>query len=421
MQNENINYSQEEELQDQNDDLLIHNEEDGNEEIESLEQQADQADVKEKIKLDYTIESPQERTELVRKIVESLPPQKLTHRYLQILADYIIFAMTKQERKSKKINTDNRMVTINKREMSLEGLISKFENGEDGIYNLITEDKNIIFTPKISITEQDIETIPALKELREAIKTIEQEEKRARGKRKYLLKKQLIQMRQDQYVIKNSYKQPVYCLNAVKNFNNIRFDDHIIVNADGTIQDKSLISFFNPKHISALLCNYLKLKESCQGRFYTDGYYLIKDLDNLIDKTLKEKYPLYYSLMLHKIDGKQNIEIQKLLEQQHGIKHSVEYISSLWRNKIPKLMADQAKKDYLQWYFTMKEKGKWKKCSRCNEIKLAHNDFFSKNNSSKDGFYSICKCCRNQKTKQQKKGPLIIKRIPYNRTENNNN
>lgn len=45
------------------------------------------------------------------------------------------------------------MVTINKRETSFEGLISKFENGEDGIYNLITEDKNIIFTPKISITE----------------------------------------------------------------------------------------------------------------------------------------------------------------------------------------------------------------------------------------------------------------------------
>jgi hypothetical protein len=62
-------------------------------------------------------------------------------------------------------------------------------------------------------------------------------------------------------------------------------------------------------------------------------------------------------------------------------------------------LADQAKKDYLNWYFTIKEKGKWKKCSRCQEIKLAHNEFFSKNNSSKDGFYSICKCCRNQKNK----------------------
>ena len=34
--------------------------------------------------------------------------------------------------------TENRMVTINRRETSLEGLVAQFENGEDGIYNLIT-------------------------------------------------------------------------------------------------------------------------------------------------------------------------------------------------------------------------------------------------------------------------------------------
>ena len=122
------------------------------------------------IKLDYTLESPQERVELTKKIVESLPPERLTNRYLEILANYIIFAMTKEEKKTRKINTDNRMVTINKREISFEGLVSKFENGEDGIYNMITNDKNIIFTPKISITEEDLENIPDLRKLKEAIK-----------------------------------------------------------------------------------------------------------------------------------------------------------------------------------------------------------------------------------------------------------
>ena len=58
------------------------------------------------LKLDYTIESPVQRNELVKKIVESLPPQRLTNRYLEILADYIIFAMTKEERKTKNINTE---------------------------------------------------------------------------------------------------------------------------------------------------------------------------------------------------------------------------------------------------------------------------------------------------------------------------
>jgi hypothetical protein len=53
--------------------------------------------------------------------------------------------MEKQEKKEKKILTENRLTTVNKRETSFEGLVSQFENGEDGIYSLITEDKNTIF------------------------------------------------------------------------------------------------------------------------------------------------------------------------------------------------------------------------------------------------------------------------------------
>ena len=371
-----------------------------------------QQEQNEDLRLDYTIESPQERTELVKKIVESLPPQRLTNRYLEILANYIIFAMTKEQKKSKMINTENRMITINKRETSFEGLLTKFENGEDGIYNMIIEnDKNVIFTPKIRITEEDVNEIPALKHLREAIKVVQEQEKKAKGKRKFLLKKQIIQMRQDQYVIKGSYRQPIYCLNAIKNFNNMVFDEDITIKADGSIQDKSIISFMNPKHVSALLCNYSRLKQDCYGKFYTDGYFLMEDLDNLIQRTLKDKYPLYYSLLIYKIDGKQNAEIQRLLEKEHNVKHSVEYISSLWRNKIPRLIADQAEKEYLTWYYTIKERGRWKKCSRCGEIKLAHNKFFSKNNSSKDGFYSICKSCRNKKITQKKEEYKIVRKI----------
>ena len=374
------------------------------------------------LKLDYTLQTPQQRNELVKQIVAATPPEKLSPKYLQILADYIIFAMTKQQKKEKIINTQNRMVTINKREMSFEGLVTKFENGEDGIYNLIINDKNIIFTPKISITPEDLAEIPPLRALRQAIETVEHDLQSATGRRRYSLKKQLIQMRKDQYVIKTAYNQPIYCLNAVKNFNTIDFRDNIKVE-DGIIYDNSLIALTNPAHISALLCNYVKLKEDCYGKFEADSYYLMQDLENLVDKTLKEDYPFYYSLLIYKIDGKQNAEIQKLLQEEYGIKHSIEYISSLWRKKIPKMIAETAQKDYLTWYYTTKERGRWKKCSKCGQIKLAHNMFFSKNKSSKDGLYSICKCCRNKKTKQDAaapKKPKIIKRIPYIKKEVNN-
>ena len=371
--------------------------EDYKDENENIKEQLIEENIKPTRKLDYSLQTPQERNELVKKIIDETPPEQLTNKYLTILSDYIIFAMDKEERKKKKILTDNRMVTVNRRETSFQGLAGQLENGEDGIYNMIANDKNIIFMPKVTITEEDIKEIPGLKDLRNVIDNVEKQFKATTGKRKCLLKKQLIEMRQDQYVLKSAYRQPMYMMNVTKSFSKLQLDGKITITEDGQVKSTELVSLFDQKHVSALLCNYSKLKEDAWSKFSSDSYYLMEDLDNLIERTLKDKYPLYYDLLIYKIDGKQNIEIQELLNEKHGIKHSVEYISSLWRNKIPKLLAEQAQEDYLIWYYTMQERGKWKRCSRCGEVKLAHNRFFSKNKTSKDGFYSICKCCRNKK------------------------
>lgn len=345
------------------------------------------------IKLDYSIDSPEERNELVKKILEDNPDPG--ERYLEILADYLILCMEKQERKERKILTDNRMTTVNKRETSFEGLVSQFENGEDGIYNLITENKNIIFQPKVTITKKDIEEIPPLKQLREAIAIWEEKSKTATGRDAYIIKSTLIDLRKDQYIIKNAYRRPITLTKITHSKNIMSLDDNVTINEDGTISSTG-ISLTNPAVCSAILCNYSKLKEDSWGYFDGDMWYLIYDFEKTCDKAL-EKYPLYQRIVNCKIDGMQNIDIQLILQQEFGIKHSVEYISSLWRKKIPGLIASQAEDDYLNWYYTQVEPGKYKRCSRCGEIKLAHNRYFSKNKTSKDGFYSICKCCRNKK------------------------
>ena len=109
-------------------------------------------------RLDYTIIDIQERNKKVHEIINSVPVQKLTPYYLEQLTKYL----------TETTQTDG--------------------------------DKNILLVPKIQITENDIETIPGLKELREEIKKIEIRQNAARGKQKFLLTKQLIEMRQDQYV-----------------------------------------------------------------------------------------------------------------------------------------------------------------------------------------------------------------------------
>jgi len=139
------------------------------------------------------------------------------------------------------------MITINKRETSYEGLVIKLENGEDGIYNFMTGgDKNILLVPKIQITENDIATIPGLKELREEIKKIEIKQKAARGKQKFLLTKQLIEMRQDQYVLKSSYKSPIATVKITKSLNQIDLNEHITIDENGDPISDCLISLFNP-------------------------------------------------------------------------------------------------------------------------------------------------------------------------------
>lgn len=311
-------------------------------------------------------------------------------------------AITKEEKKERLYLTDNRRITIDRRETSFEGLVEKFENGEDGIYQMITNDKNIIFQHKQEITQKDIETVPGLKELRESMAQIEEAGKAATGKRKYLLKKQLIEMRRDQYILKNSANPPLF-LSSVspKGTNKIDLSEHRYIDQDGNPQSTGLISFFNPVHISAILCHYNALKIMTQGHYQDDFYYLMEDFDKLLNKALSA-YPAYLDIVKMKVDNKTNFEIQQMLLNKYNIQHSVQYISQLWRSKIPKIIAEQEQHDYLLWQSQNDPNIPMKRCACCKERKPANARFFSRNKTSKDGWYSWCKMCRNKKNAENK-------------------
>ena len=347
-------------------------------------------------KLDYSIADMQKRNQIVHKIIDTIPKERLTPYYLEQLTKYL--TITPNNRKEKMVLTDNRMVTVNKREISFQGLIAKLENGEDGIYNFMTGgDKNIFLVPKIEITEEDRKTVPGLQQLVDEIKKLQIRQKAARGRKRFLLTKQLIEMRRQQYILKSAYKPPIFASKIVKNIKNIDLDEHITINEEGEPESDCFISFFNPQHVSHLLCNYSEIKQDIWGCFEKDLYYLMEDFDVLVDKALKQDYPIFYDIVIYKIDGLTNKEVLKKIKEKHNTSYSVEYLSKLWRKKIPKIIADTAKKDWLVWHFTFEEKGQWKRCSKCHEIKLAHPYFFTKNKTAKDGWYSLCKDCRNKK------------------------
>lgn len=120
------------------------------------------------LKLDYTIEKVEDRIALVNKILEENPEPP--EAYLDLLANYIVIPIERKERKQHNFLTQNRLGVINEHETSYEGLVSSFENSEDGIFNLIHENKIAIFKPKVSITKKDIEEIEPLRQVQEAIR-----------------------------------------------------------------------------------------------------------------------------------------------------------------------------------------------------------------------------------------------------------
>ena len=257
------------------------------------------------IKLDYSLQTPEERNELVKKILEENPEP--SEKYLEILTDYLVLCMEREERKERILLTDNRMATVNKRECSFEGLAAQFENGEDGIYNLMSDSKTMIFKPKVSITKKDLEEIPILKQHVEAIKKVEERLKRASGKDAFILKKTLIEMRKEQYVIKEAYRKPVKLQITPQSRFWIELNEVIHWDDEG-YPIPSGISLLDPKICSLILCNYSKLKQESYDKFQGDLYYLMLAFDEIAHVALLE-YPLYEQLVTYKVDGLQNIDI----------------------------------------------------------------------------------------------------------------
>lgn len=368
--------------------------------------------------LDKEITDPAERVKIVEDILAKTPSEKLTPYILTVLSNYIIFTMDKQERLQNYIITKNHKQTIMKREVSLERFAENVANkrsnwdrdkisSDDILYEFAVNDKNILFTPRDPITQEDIDTIPGLKDMVESINKLVAliKEKKAKGEKYGVLYKQLLDLRHDQYELRAMYKKPIRMLNLKKSICNLDLSEKVTQGEDGLPHSTGIINLYNPTHISLLLTNYSRIKQECWDSFESDTHWIMEDLDNLIEKTFKKDFPLYYDLIIYKIDGKSNAEIQNRLAIDYNIRHTPEYISALWCNKIPKMIAETASKEWLIWHYTVEERGKWKKCSKCGQIKLAHNEFFSRNNTSKDGFYSMCKECRKKNYQAKKMKP----------------
>ena len=355
------------------------------------------------MELDYSLSTSEERVEYVRQLLESKDCPPITDNILTILSDYILFVkdkfQTKKERYTENsILTANREITINKRQISYESLVEKMENGEDGVFNLITDDTTQLLDAKDPVTQKDIDSIPGLKESMIVIESLKKQYAEAHGKRRKKLRTSLIEAWKQVYLIKGSHKAGLMSRAGAKisALAHMSIPEEVWFDDDMMPYSEKPLSLLNPEHIAFLLQYYQLLKQESWELLDSDMRWHLIDLENLVDAALENKYPLLYDMVIWKIDGLTNAQIQEEALKKYGVYHSEQYFSSIWRKRIPRLIAEEAKKHYVIWFYSANNLKQWKKCSKCGELKPAHPLFYAKN-SSKDGWYSQCKDCKNNR------------------------
>lgn len=303
------------------------------------------------------------------------------------------------------IITSNRWQTINKREVYLEQYNTN-SNDNFNIFDIYSENhkefetKNKLLCVKNKITKEDLQN-KYIGQIQESINNLKLKIDDPNYPYKEdipKLKKIIIELRKDQYLIKNYIHSPIIFNKLIFNHkNNINYYQQTGYVKDNNFYyiNDSTIYFSKEQHISALIQNYSILKFNSKKDVQSTIYWILIDFENLLQEFFKtcdnEKYK---DILMYKLYGYSNEFINNFLMRKYQKQYSSSYLSSIINNVLPKLIVDKYKEITTEWLYTFKIKGKWKKCTKCKKIKLANTYNFHKNKKGKYGLHSFCKECK---------------------------
>lgn len=394
-----------------------------------------------RFKLDFTLNTSKERLNYIKTNIDF---NQLTKKDIELCTDYVLYGKEPDKNNTslvdrKEIYIKTKYSSWSKQEpCSLEELMET-PNFDETVFK---KEKNIYRKPKPSIDREKCKDIPGMKELWEQIdqlnrkiqlfeKKIEPEPNEQvpnyTSKELYHLKHLLIELRKEQYMLKDiAYPELV----AAKNYgifyqeeadfqtNYPVFPCGIINNSDeeffknpykNGIEFKAFdlekeierldqnkrpyFNFLNKEHIYHLCLNYYEIKDLADRTPNSPLQGLLKTLDFYIDKAnLSEQQKLIVDGKKHKLLNK---EICKILNEKLGINHQENYISTIW-NKACQSIANAAELHFDEWCCKDYEPA-WKKCKCCNQFLLRDLRNFVKKTKASDGLTNRCKRCDQKK------------------------
>lgn len=330
---------------------------------------------------------------------QSTSSGNLTCKQLEFMANYLLYSKENlgiNDMLEYPIETSNNYT--NARSTSYEKLK---DIGGDILEQTLKEEKPKQYNNQTlnKITKEDRQELMNIQSLQDDImllrERISPDNEKYSSKDKQQMKKMMGDMKRTQYDIKNAFRKPI-------SFNNVDsgrpcytfWDNTGYYDENGEYVQISLnkIELSNYRHIYELLRYYGSIKEMVDDDIDSDWRYLLWELEYLIDKT-----PLNDSerdVIVWKVDELDSKTIIDNMKEKYDLDMSVQTLSSMFTTRIPKAIVETYIEDRLDWVYTYKIKGLWKKCAKCNIVKLATNRYFANEPRGLLGLKGSCKKCR---------------------------
>ena len=311
---------------------------------------------------------------------DSLYSESNVARTLETLASYILAKdkeVSENEEKIKTYNSRELFLRAIKEEATMKELTPNSESTEFAVFKM---EKNYKKEIKDKVTAEDVKKYPEVKAYIDAY-NINLAEYKALGKkesltneeskRKYYLKKTLSSLKVDALDTKLAFKRPIKWKQALK---------------DNGCPNWDYLDLMDREHIKCLL--QIPLNEDLQN----DLVCIRTDLESLIERTkFTDRQKEVLDLWIRDVPiSKDKYRGGKGIAEILGIKHST--VLTILNQAIDCIINTYIE-ELEDWYYLNINKGEYKKCSKCGEVKLVQR--FDK--KGKQGYQSRCKKCRKEK------------------------
>lgn len=395
------------------------------------------------VNLDFNIPTSTGRRDYVEKYMAENSDKKFSASDLETIANYILYGKDEDSGESvvdrKEVQIKTKYNSYSKKEPeSLDELIES-PTFDERIFNT---DKNRYKSIKPKIDREKDADVPGIQELWKSIDRYQHIIDANTGKiddptapklssvELYKFKHMVIDLRRQQFYLRDMVK-PTICMfgtNARKVYqgedNSIPFDEEssnfsiaplgVLIGNDNKFLNpkeyrgpeyyynknaKYIIDFRNSEHIYYLLENYEDLRIGADKKPDSTIGFILDTLDFYTERAnLSDSKKVILECKKQKI---QNEVIRKKLNEEFGLTHSANYISTIWKQKICGDIAAAAQLHF-DYYLNREKPFQWKKCTQCGKIKLKDTREFMRKSRSSDGLANRCKEC-DKKNRQKNK------------------